>query len=258
VVGGVVLAIVIASTVLTRGTPPNGASTLGWLEVAAPTGLRADAGMFEVTLRWIQPSGGPKVSGYDIYRNGAFHVHLDGTPTTFVDEEAFPVQRYEYEIEARSGPLSSDRASIHVWTSRAPLGMARLEGTYEVEAKLTFAYGYDEYPSLLSYTFVFEPMCEAGACSTWLRIPEDTDLKISLSRRGAEYEGTVRGVFVSTCEGKPRISSASFFLKIERADAVDGEWVATELSGGLDHSEAAQRGCPPAFAAEYLQARLVP
>jgi hypothetical protein len=256
-VGGVVFAIIIASTVLTRGTPPNGAGTLGWLEVAAPTGLRADAGMFEVTLRWIQPSGGPEVSGYDIYRDGAFQVHLDGTPTTFVDEEAVPAQRYEYEIEARSGRLSSDRASIHVQTSTPPLAMARLDGTYDVQAKTESNYGYSGYPEGRRFAFIFEPTCDAGACSTKVRIRDFEDLRTTLTRKGAAYEGFAMGRIGSRCEGAPRTSIVTIELEVARAEAVRGDWLATELVGTLSHVELPHFACSPSGGSMYVTVSLV-
>jgi hypothetical protein len=226
--------------------------------VAAPIALIAEAKPFHVTLKWVQPSEGPAVSGYDVYRNGVLHTSRRSASTTFRDTDALPGQRYRYEIEAFSGSTRSERVAVRVITPKAPLGAARLEGTYDVRAKVESSYGIDDFPARPTFAWSLQPKCQRGSCPVTLRIRGFNDIRVSLARQAARYQGSDSGRFSLQCRGTQATSSVRIELNVEKADTVLGDWMATKLSGTLTQSDAAQLGCVASGATLSFTARLVP
>jgi chitodextrinase len=76
----------------------------------APTGLTATApSPTRVDLNWNGSSDNVAVSGYEIYRNGAFLANSPGT--TYADTTASPGTTYSYQVRARDAAGNSSEFS---------------------------------------------------------------------------------------------------------------------------------------------------
>ena len=103
--------------------------------LAPPTSVEASARPFAVMLQWAAPEG--DADRLVVYRDGDRLAPLEPNRTRFVDDSVLPAVRYTYVIEAVVGGKASKSDAIRVKTPPAPLGMARLDGTFTVDLRDT-------------------------------------------------------------------------------------------------------------------------
>lgn len=243
---GVAVALVLSqgdrdvSTVAEATTPSPSPSPT----ILAPAGLTAEAGAFSVELRWTQPlGGGTEIRGFNVYRDGVFTGFVTQANTTFTDEEVAPGKDYTYEVAALGSGLLSEKVSVPVKTTIPPLGQARLGGIYNVRLKDTFHSGFDTFSGGYTDGWRFRPRCATGSCDVvWINM-NDRDLRARFTRKGRTYRGSDSGPFNVNCGSTTVVSTVTIELRVVRARAINGEWVATRLKGTMEQTEASQLGC---------------
>ncbi|MCI0633478.1 MAG: hypothetical protein L0206_06105 [Actinobacteria bacterium] len=208
--------------------------------MAVPGDLEASPRSFSVTLRWTVSEGA--LEALVIYRDGKRLATVGPTKASFVDDTALPAVRYRYQIEAVSDGEWSPREAIGVKTPAAPPAMARLDGTYAIEANVTSAFGYEGSPNDFSSGWRFRPVCKRGPCKVMWKDAQGAGLAGALERTGARYEGS-GSARLAKC-GNVR-STGTFTLRLEvvRAASVREAWRATKLVGTLVERYPAQLGC---------------
>lgn len=217
-----------------------------------PENLSAEAGRFEVTLSWSAPEG--TVEGYRVYRDDLFRGALPSSATSYVDE-AVPGEAYEYTVEAFAGSRISEPASITIRTERAPLKLARLEGTFRVATKVVSDTGYQNYAaSRMSWRF--KPKCADGACNVVWRDLSFKGLRTDLKQRGTNYRGEDSGAFNVSCGESTSVSDVTVSIKVTKARAVSGEWRVAKFVGTFTHTESAQGGCVTSSATLSIRGNL--
>jgi hypothetical protein len=220
-----------------------------------PSSFTAKPAALRVVLTWEAPAG-LVVGGYALFRDGSGLISLDGSTTTFVDEDVAPGQDYTYEIESRLGDQASERISVDTETRVPPVGEARLEGPFDVRTRVESQHGYSEYQRS-NFGWRFRPRCDEGPCDVLWNDLHLKRLHATLNRRGDRYSGTLTAPFLIECAGSPSSSRVTIDLRIDAARAVGTEWRATRLVGTLAHSEVAQLGCVASGAELSVDARLV-
>jgi hypothetical protein len=249
VVGGIGVGAALVS--LWRDTDPGGQATSEAIPLP-PGALSAEAGRFEVTLTWSSP--GSPVQGYRVYRNDMFRATVTAPATSYVDD-AVPNQAYEYEVEAYQGSRTSDPASIAVHTDRAPLKLARLEGTFRVKAKVVSSSGYERYRAP-RMSWVLRPKFAEGACDVVWRLLRFKGVRTGLNRAGLSYRGHDSGEMNVSCGETPSVSDITVTIRVTRARAMLNEWRVSRFVGTLTHTESSQGGCVTSSATLSVRANL--
>lgn len=260
----VALAIVLAGAVTAVALVMSGSNgDVGPAAAPEPAALLAPEsfvaereGLFGVRLAWAAPAGGVDVEHYDIYRNGSKLISLSDVGTTYVDDSVRPGKQYVYEIVSRSKAKTSERASATVTVSVPPLRSARVEGDFSVSAKTVSESGYGEYGPE-SFGWLLTPKCGEGACQVLWKDLHEKQIKTVLKRDGTRYRGTYSGFFFIECGGTHANSTVTIDLKVTKAAAVEGEWLATKLAGTVRQSESPQLGCGSSSATLQVGAKLV-
>lgn len=253
--GGIVAAVLLAAGGEEKAQPARAAP-----KVLPPQSFEAEPDELVVTLDWTAPTGGVAIDHYDIYRNGSLLVTLSDIGTTYVDDEVRPGKEYTYEIEARGKvdgkEMTSERLSALVTTPVPPLKRARVEGDFNVTVKTLSQSGYGDYENP-TYGWHMRAKCRSGPCEVAWGDLHEKGIRTVLKQNGARYSGSYSGFFGDTC-GKTRVtSSVKIELKVVKAKAIEGAWVATKLVGTLNTSSPAQLGCISARATQAVTARLV-
>lgn len=223
-------------------------------ELSPPSDFTAKATAFRVVLNWTPPAG--DVERYALYRDGAALTTIPGTTATYTDEGVTPGLPYSYEIESRRGDDASERVAIDTETTVPPLQSARLDGTFDIKTTFVRKMGYGDYQNP-NFGWRFAPQCPEGPCTVVVRDIHDKAFRARLERRGARYFGTYTGQFTIECGGTRSTSTVDLDLHVDAAEATDGEWRATRISGSMEQSEAAQLGCQAAEATFSVHGRLV-
>ncbi len=260
-----VLALVVAVLVVTNGgngsatktsatsTPPRPSAT-----PVPPTGLTKQADAFSVTLNWTQPSGGPAVQGYNIYRDGSFVGNTAATVTTYVDSGLSPGHSYTYEVEAAGANKAvSGRVSVTVKTPVPPLAAARLSGNYNVVGVVVSKSGFTSYPPKVNLGWHFKPLCATGPCNVAWSDLNESSFRATLKRSFGNYSGSDSGNFNSRCASATVTSTLTLQLHVAKAAAKLGAWQATKLVGTLTQHDVQQLGCVAASATIRITATLL-
>jgi hypothetical protein len=127
----------------------------------APTSVEASGRPFAVMLRWAAPEG--ETGRLVVYRDGDRLTHLEPNRTGFADDSVLPAVRYAYFVEAVMGGKAAKSDPIRVKTPPAPLGMARLHGTFTVDLRDTSHFGFSSFPGDIQSGWRFKPKCRRGA-----------------------------------------------------------------------------------------------
>jgi hypothetical protein len=232
----------------------RGATTT--FELLPPSDLTARADGFSVELHWTAPSGSAEVLGYEVRRGGSVLEVLSRTSTSVTDDDVRPGKKYTYEVRARGNGKFSDPASAEVRIKVPPLKGARVEGDFNVSAKVVSKTGYSRFGQGTTFGWHFKPKCRAGACAVVWRDVFAERFHAKLTRKGARYVGNYTGFFLVKCGGTNSTSSVDLDLKVTTARAIAGEWRATKLGGTLTSSEAPQFGCVAGRAVTSIKAKL--
>ena len=225
-------------------------------ELLPPSGVTAKAKRFSVELTWTAPSGGAEVSGYEVRRGDSVLRVLSASSTTLTDDDVRPGRKYTYEVRARGMGKYSDPVSAEVRIKVPPLKAARIEGDFNVIAKVVSKTGYTRFGSSPTFGWHFKPKCGRGACDVLWRDVFAKRVHANLERRGGHYAGNFTGFFAVKCGGSNSTSSVDLEITVKKARAIAGEWRATKLAGMLTSSEAPQFGCVAARAVTSIKARL--
>jgi hypothetical protein len=154
----------------------------------APPTVEASARPFTVMLQWGAPEG--DADRLVVYRDGDRLAPIEPSRTRFVDDSVLPAVRYTYVIEAVVGGKASKSDAIRVKTPPAPLGMARLDGTFTVDLRDTSHYGFSSFPGDIQSGWRFKPKCRRGGCDVTWKDAQGVALAGVLKNTGARYEGT--------------------------------------------------------------------
>ena len=219
-----------------------------------PSDLAAKAAPFRVVLTWEPPPEGAE--RVEVFRDGARLALLPGTRTSYTDEDVLPDHVYNYEVASRTADLVSGRTHVTAETPAPSLGMARVEGTFDVSTRFTSRTGYSDYERP-SYGWKFQPRCREGPCDVRWSDLHEKRIHGTLERTGPRYRGSYTGQFYLRCGSSPATSVVTVDLRVDAAKPIGPEWRATRLVGTLEHSEAVQLGCGSSRAELTVRARLV-
>ena len=259
VLGSLLLIVGVIAFVLRGGedaSEPTGDEPAPVAEqaMAVPQDLDTSPRSFSVTLRWTVSEG--SLEALVLYRDGKRLATVGPSTSTFVDDTVLPAVRYRYQIESVSEGERSPKEAVSVKTPAAPAAMARLDGTYAIDANATSAFGYQGSPEDFSTGWRFRPVCKRGRCKVNWKDAQGLGLAGILERTGARYEGTGTAR-LATC-GNVR-STGTFTLRLEvvRAASVRGAWRATKLVGTFVERSPAQLGCVASGANYDISATLI-
>jgi hypothetical protein len=247
VIAGALAAASIAlgggSTSKSGNAAPSSPSAAPSPSLLDPTGLRASAKPFLVTLSWTQPAGGTSVETYVVYRNHSLLDEIPATITTYHDDSVDPGKKYTYELEAKAGDLQTRFLRVKVSTPTPRLGDARLEGDFNVKFTFESSSGFQSTTNSFTAGWHFKPKCKTGGCDvTWTDLTEKS-LKAALDRKRDKYTGSDSGTFFATCGSHKVTSSLTIDFKVTKAKGMSGEWRATKFEGTVLHSASSQLGC---------------
>jgi hypothetical protein len=221
------------------------------VEVSPPSGFAAAATPFRVVLRWTPGDA----DSYTIYRNGfVYRRNLPASASTFTDATVVPGKTYDYEIEAVLDDTTSERVSISATTKLPPVREARLQGWFNLRARVLSHRGYDEPSERFKLSLRFRPSCPRGPCAVrWTMYGSEAGGV--LRRRGARYTGTFTGDFDVTCGSTQVTSEVTLTIRVIAARPIKRRWRAFRVVGRLEHAETAQQGCVSAEASYALRGR---
>jgi hypothetical protein len=218
-----------------RGVDPDEPPAL-----APPTSVEASARPFGVTLRWASPEG--EVDRLVVYRDGERLEPLESNTTAFVDDSVLPAVRYTYLIEAVADGTATKSDPIRVKTPPAPLGMARLDGTFTVDLRDTSHYGFSSFPGDIQSGWRFKPKCHRGACDVTWKDAQGVALAGVLKNTGARYEGTAT-TRLASCGELRGSGTVTVRIEVVKAGSVRDAWRATKIVGTFVERFPAQLGC---------------
>jgi hypothetical protein len=156
--------------------------------LAPPTSVEASARPFAVMLRWAAPEG--ETDRLVVYRDGDQLAHLEPNRTGLVDDSVLPAVRYTYFVEVVLDGKAAKSDPIRVKTPPAPLGMARLNGTFTVDLRDTSHFGFSSFPGDIQSGWRFKPKCRRDVCDVTWKDAQGVALAGVLKNTGARYEGT--------------------------------------------------------------------
>jgi hypothetical protein len=205
-----------------------------------PTSVEASARPFAVTLRWAAPEG--EADQLVVYRDGDRLAPLEPNRTGFVDDTVLPAVHYTYVVEAVADGKASKSDPIRVKTPPAPLGMARLDGTFTVDLRDTSHYGFSSFPGDLQSGWRFKAKCRRGACDVAWMDAQGFALAGKLDKTGPRYEGTAT-TRLASCGDLRGSGTVTVTIEVVKARSVRDEWRATKIVGTLVERFPAQLGC---------------
>jgi hypothetical protein len=218
-----------------RGVDPDERPAL-----APPTAVEASARPFAVRLRWARPEG--EADRLVVYRDGDRLAPLEPDRTGFVDDSVLPAVRYTYVIEAVLDGKASKSDPIRVKTPPAPLGMARLDGTFTVDLRDTSHYGFSSFPGDIQSGWRFKPKCRRGVCDVTWKDAQGVALAGVLKNTGPRYEGTAT-TRVASCGDLRGSGTITVRIEVVKAGSVRDAWRATKIVGTFVERFPAQLGC---------------
>lgn len=219
---------------------PRGVDPVEPPALAPPTSVEASARPFAVTLRWAAPEG--EADRLLVYRDGDRMAPLEPNRTGFVDDSVLPAVRYTYVIEAVVDGKASRSDPIRVKTPPAPLGMARLDGTFTVDLRDTSHYGFSSFPGDIQSGWKFKPKCRRGACDVTWKDAQGVALAGVLKNTGARYEGTAT-TRLASCGDLRGSGTVTVRIEVVKAGSVRDAWRATKIVGTFLERFPAQLGC---------------
>ncbi len=205
-----------------------------------PTSVEASARPFAVTLRWTAPEG--EADRLVVYRDGDRLAPLEPNRTGFVDDSVLPAVHYTYVIEAVADGKASKSDPIRVKTPPAPLGMARLDGTFTVDLRDTSHYGFSSFVGDIQSGWRFKPKCRRGACDVTWKDAQGFALAGVLENTGPRYEGTATTRYAS-CGDLRGSGTVTVSIEVVKARSVRDAWRATKILGTFVERFPAQLGC---------------
>lgn len=244
----VVLALVAVGFAVSRGT--GGTSTpVAAPKLLPPSGGRAEAQPFRVTLAWTAPSGGAPVAGYSVSRDGVRLAQV--TTTSYTDTRVAPGQSYQYTVQSvghAPASATSSPLTIEARTAKPPLSRARLTGTFEVKMKILSSAGNSaKVGSAYREGWKFVPTCSSGPCSVTMHdlVKAFRGLHGKLKRNGVTYRGSVTGFHGVYCGSKTvhMTSTLTITLRLTRATGEVGTWNASGFTATVSESIPASAGC---------------
>jgi hypothetical protein len=252
----ILLVIPVSFAACDSGGEESSPTTTAPTEVLPPEGFSAAPDGFSVVLTWSAPAGSARIVGYDLSRDGKFLESIDPEETTFTDFDVKPGKSYSYAMRSKGRGKTSEPVATDVKVRIPPLKAARLEGDFDVHAKVASQTGYESFGGPTSFAWVFRAKCREGPCNVVWKDLFDKRIHARLKRKQGTYTGDYKGVYLSRCRGSRSISSVHLVLKVAKARAVGGVWRATRIEGTLTNSEAPQFGCVSAKAVQTLKGRL--
>jgi hypothetical protein len=211
--------------------------------IAAPVHLQAHPTAFKVVLTWRLGTGGAPAASFQVTRDGTYVGSVGTDGSRFVDDSVLPTVTYRYEVEGVASEARSNPASVRVKTLKAPLGVARLQGVFNVRFVKTSSYGVNGIPDKTTEGWRFTPKCDAGACSTEWNDIHWKALGATLKRTGASYSATTTVHGFLQCSGTPSTSSYTVKLHVTKAATVKDAWRVTGFEGTVTTYDSAQLGC---------------
>lgn len=205
-----------------------------------PISVEASARPFAVTLRWTAPEG--EADRLVVYRDGDRRAPLEPNRTGFVDDSVLPAVRYTYVIAAVADGKASKSDPIRVKTPPAPLGMARLDGTFTVDLRDTSHYGFSSFPGDIQSGWRFKPKCRRGACDVTWKDAQGVALAGVLENTGPRYEGTAT-TRLASCGELRGSGTVTVRIEVVKARSVRDAWRATKIVGTFVERFPAQLGC---------------
>ena len=180
---------------------------------------------------------------FQVTRDGTYVGSVGADGKRFVDDSVLPTVTYRYEVEGVASEARSNPAPVRVKTPKAPLGVARLQGVFNVRFVKTSSYGVNGIPEKTSQGWRFTPKCDAGACTTEWNDIHWKALGGTLKRTGASYSATTTVHGFLQCSGTPSTSSYTVKLHVTKAATVKDAWRVTGFAGTVTTYDAAQLGC---------------
>lgn len=208
--------------------------------LAPPTSVEAVARPFAVMLRWAAPEG--EADQLVVYRDGDRLATLEPNRTRFVDDSVLPAVRYTYVIEAVLDGDTSKSDPTRVKTPPAPLGMARLEGTFTANLRDTSHYGFSWFPGDIQSGWRFKPKCRRGACDVMWKDAQGVALAGVLENTGPRYGGTTT-TRLASCGDLRGSGTVMVSIEVVKAETVRDAWRATKIVGTFLERFPAQLGC---------------
>ena len=127
-------------------------------------------------------------------------------------------------------------------TPPAPLGMARLDGTFTVELRDTSHYGFSSFPGNIQSGWRFKPKCRQGVCDVTWKDAQGVALAGVLQNAGPRYEGTAT-TRLASCGELRGSGTVTVMIEVVKAASVRDAWRATEVVGTFVERFPAQLGC---------------
>lgn len=207
---------------------------------APPTSFEASARPFVIKLTWAAPDG--EADQLVVYRDGDRLTTLEPNRTGFSDDSVLPAVRYTYVIEAVLDGDTLKTDPVRVKTPPAPLGMARLEGTFTVDLRDTAHYGFSSFPGDIQSGWRFKPKCRRGACDVTWKDAQGVALAGVLTNTGPRYEGTAT-TRLASCGDLRGSGTVTVSIEVVKAETVRDAWRATKIVGTFVERFPAQLGC---------------
>ena len=146
------------------------------------------------------------------------------------------------DVEAVLDGDSVKSDPVRVKTPPAPLGMARLEGTFTVDLRDTSHYGFSSFPGDIQSGWRFKPNCRRGACDVTWKDAQGVALAGVLENTGPRYEGTAT-TRLASCGDLRGSGTVTVEIEIVKAATVRDAWRATKIVGTFLERFPAQLGC---------------
>jgi hypothetical protein len=258
-----VAVIAILGTVIAIANSGNGSSDASLsvspapVPLAAPDGLAADAGAFQVVLTWTADEGTPAVR-YLVSRDGKVAASLDPGQTRWVDDEVLPESRYAYTVAAVGPDGTSATGRVSARTTTAPLATAPLKGVFNVHIHATSHYGFSNFGSGNgNLGWRFTPTCPQGPCDTKLADLHQKEFRLTLARKGVSYHGDATLAAQVQCGSATVSSSFTITVHVTDADVFGRHWVVSKIEGTMRQFESAQLGCVASGATFEVTGRIV-
>jgi hypothetical protein len=164
--------------------------------IASPVGLVAGTSTTSsVAFHWSRPTTAPTPDSYVILRNGAVLRSVPGTVTTYQDTGLAPATTYQYTVAAVSGGKRSAPSTALVVKTLAPaISAARLQGTWDVNTKVTKSPGGTfTVGETATETWDFTPKCATGPCAVVVSgVLWSHPFTATLTPSGGVYTGSTR------------------------------------------------------------------
>lgn len=213
----------------------------------APSPVRAAARAMSFSsaeVRWSPPPGAPRPDQYVILRDGASAKTVAGSVTSYTDTRLAPGTTFHYRIAAVwAGRRSTPSTAVNVTTPTPPVSLARLQGTWQVDSRVTSSSG-GNIPTGMTWSnsWDFTPQCTSGPCSVVVSgviAPAgfaNHDFTATLNRDGAVYTGTT-SAHITHCGEEPNVTDVpnQITLRITTTAAqVNGtSWDASRWTGSM-------------------------